>query len=411
MNAAAKPGLFYGYIIIITSFFIMLIFCGAFDCYGIFFDSLITEFGWSRAQTSGAMSINSIMFGLTSIPIARLCSKYSPRMVIMICGIIMGIGYLLLSRINAIWQLYLIYDVLIAIGMGAYISLLPMATRWFTRRRSFMTGVLFSGMGLGGVIFPPIANWLISIFDWRYSFAILGAIIITGISIASQFLRREPREMGLLPFGETLDESRSSENLKISGISLSKAMHTRQFWLVAALYFTFLFCQLAILTHIVIYALDLNISPARSAVIISIFGVFQIAGMNVFGFTADKCSNRLAVLLSFILTAVSFIWLLAMGKDIATLYIFAAIFGFGSGGTQMLFSPITAEIFGLRSHGVILATTSFIGSFGAALGAFSAGLIFDFTQSYTLAFFICTVLAVMAAAFTALIKPLDQMKN
>lgn len=404
MEITPKPKIFYGYIIIIASFFIMLIFWGAYDCFGVFFNSLINDFGWSRAVTSGAFAINSITFGLASIPIAKLCDKYGPKLVITICGIIMGLGYLLMSQIQSIWQLYLYYDVLIAIGMGAYISLLPMVARWFTRRRGAMTGLLFTGMGVGGVIFPPIANLLISIIQWRFSFAILGAIIVVGVSIATQFLKWDPRKIGLLPYGEISDETRSNPAFKVKGITLSEATHNRQFWLLAALYFTYLFCQMVILTHIVIYAIGLNMSPVRAAGIISMFGVFQIVGMIGLGFMGDKYGNKTAFLLAFALMMFSFIWLLIMAKDTATLYIFAAIVGFASGGTQVLFSPMIAEIFGLKSHGVILGTASFAGSFGAALGAFSAGLIFDITQSYTLSFIICAALSALAVGYTLLMK-------
>ena len=82
MDIVQKPRIFYGYIIILTSFFIMLVFWGAYDCFGVFFNYLISDFGWSRAVTSGAFAINSITFGLASIPIAKLCDKYGPRIVI-----------------------------------------------------------------------------------------------------------------------------------------------------------------------------------------------------------------------------------------------------------------------------------------------------------------------------------------
>ncbi len=138
MEEAQKPKVFYGYVIVVACFFIMTIYWGTTLSYGIFFNSLIKEFGWTRAATSGAYSVMALMFGLTGIIIAKLCDKYGPRIVIGTCGVLMGIGYILLSRINVIWQLYLYYGVFIAIGMCSYISLLPMVTRWFTRRRALM---------------------------------------------------------------------------------------------------------------------------------------------------------------------------------------------------------------------------------------------------------------------------------
>ena len=115
MEVTRKPRIFYGYVIIAACFFIMVIFWGTLFSYGIFFDSLIKDFGWNRASIAGAYSVMGLMFGLAAIPIARLCDRYGPRRVIGVCGVIMGIGYILLSRIQAIWQLYLFFDIFICL--------------------------------------------------------------------------------------------------------------------------------------------------------------------------------------------------------------------------------------------------------------------------------------------------------
>lgn len=407
MEEAQKPKVFYGYVIVVACFFIMTIYWGTTLSYGIFFDSLIKEFGWTRAATSGAYSVMALMFGLTGIIIAKLCDKYSPRIVIGTCGVLMGIGYILLSRINVIWQLYLYYGVFIAIGMGSYISLLPMVTRWFTRRRALMIGALSSGMGLGSIIFPPIAQRLISIYQWRFSFIIFAIIVITVVLIATQFLKWDPRKIGLKPYGESETENK---DYKLTGLSLPQSIRTQQFWLIGGMYFIYVFCQTTVLVHIYVHALGMNVSSASAASIVSIYGVFQILGMNVSGYMADKYGSKTIFLVSFILMTISFIWLLMLAKDALTFDVFAAIMGFTGGSIQILFAPIIAEIFGLKSQGVILGAVSFMASFGAAAGSVIAGLIFDVNHSYTLAFIICAILAASAVVCTSFIRPIARNK-
>jgi len=407
MEEAQKPKVFYGYVIVVACFFIMTIYWGTTLSYGIFFDSLIKEFGWTRAATSGAYSVMALMFGLTGIIIAKLCDKYGPRIVIGTCGVLMGIGYILLSRINVIWQLYLYYGVFIAIGMGSYISLLPMVTRWFTRRRALMIGALSSGMGLGSIIFPPIAQRLISIYQWRFSFIIFAIIVITVVLIATQFLKWDPRKIGLKPYGESETENK---DYKLTGLSLPQSIRTQQFWLIGGMYFIYVFCQTTVLVHIYVHALGMNVSSASAASIVSIYGVFQILGMNVSGYMADKYGSKTIFLVSFILMTISFIWLLMLAKDALTFDVFAAIMGFTGGSIQILFAPIIAEIFGLKSQGVILGAVSFMASFGAAAGSVIAGLIFDVNHSYTLAFIICAILAASAVVCTSFIRPIARNK-
>ena len=167
------------------------------------------------------------------------------------------------------------------------------------------------------------------------------------------------------------------------------------------MYFVFLFSYMSIIVHIVIHATGLGILAPSAANILAIAGGSSIAGMNLLGMAGDRFSNRLAFLVSYLLLAIAFIWLLFSG-DAGMLYIFAVVFGLAYGGMQVLFSPMVAELFGLRSHGVILASGNFAGTIGAAAGPIIAGYIFDISGSYHLAFIICTVLAVIAiiAAFS-----------
>ena len=165
----AKPQRFYGYIVVVAAFFIMVLMFGIFDTFGVFFKPLLTDFGWTRAVTSGAFSLYWIIQGLLAIVVGRVNDRFGPRVVITFCGFIFGLGYLLMSQVSALWQLYLFYGVMIGTGMsGAFVPLTSTVARWFVKRRSMMTGIVVAGIGIGGLIAPPVANWLISIYDWRY---------------------------------------------------------------------------------------------------------------------------------------------------------------------------------------------------------------------------------------------------
>ena len=159
----AEQRFFYGYIIVAVSFFIMLVTFSFHISFGVFFKPLLTEFGWARAMTSGAFSVYMFLHGLLYIVTGRLNDKYGPRILTTACGIVLGLGYLLMSQISAIWQLYLFYGVIIAIGTsGLWVPLMSTVTRWFVKRRGLMTGITVAGIGTGTIIVPPLANWSIS---------------------------------------------------------------------------------------------------------------------------------------------------------------------------------------------------------------------------------------------------------
>ena len=399
-----KAGPFYGYFIVLACFFMMLVWWGTYYSFGVLFESLLLEFGWTRAMTAGAFSLNNILFGLLGIVVARLCDRFPPRVVISGCGAALGIGYLLLARTGAVWELYIYYGVLIAAGMGAYIAILPIVARWFVKRRGAMTGVVFSGMGIGMMVIPPVVSRLIALYDWRFAFIIMAAIAMVITVLGAQLLRRDPYQAGLRPYGGEAGKPGSYAS-GVPGLSFREALVTRQFWFISIMYFISLVCQLAVVVHIVIHATGAGASAASAATILVIYGALSVVGMNAIGIIGDRVSNKFAFLITYVLMTAALL-LIIETAEVRVLYVFAGIFGFGMGGMLVLFAPIAAELFGLKAHNTIFAVSAFIATFGAAVGPAMAGYIFDVTGGYRLAFIICAGLSAVAVVLTLLLRPL-----
>ena len=189
------------------------------------------------------------------------------------------------------------------------------------------------------------------------------------------------------------------------GLTLREAICTRQFVLVCLLYFSFLFCVVSITVHLVIHTIGLGIPATRAAFTLSLIGGACIVGMNVMGNIADRFSNKIGLGLSYSLMGLSLVWLIPSHSE-WSFYLFSIAFGFAYGGMQVLFSPLVAELFGTRSHGVILAAGALVGSIGAAIGPIVAGYIFDSLGSYTIAFILCAMLA-----FTGLVSTFSSKSN
>ena len=347
---------FYGYFVVAAAFFIMVIMLGTFNAFGVFFKPLLTEFGWTRAETSGAFSVSWIIQGLFGIVAGRVNDRFGPRIVITVCGCIMGLAYLLMSQISTLWQLYLFYAILVAIGMsGNFIPLMATVARWFVKRRNIMTGIVLSGAGIGGLIGPPVANWLISIYDWRVSYIILGSISLVAVVLFAQLLRFDPTQVGQMPYGENKGETGLKGDTKT--FSLKEAASTRQFWLISSMFFSIGFSMYTILVHIAPHATDLEFSATSAANILAATSGASVIGRVVLGLAADRIGNRLVYIIGFVLMAAALFWLVP-ATGAWGLYLFATIFGFAYGGMITSESPMVAEFFGLRSLGSILAVTT-----------------------------------------------------
>ena len=218
---------------------------------------------------SGAFSLAFIVYGSLGIVAGRLTDRLGPRIVLTTFGSLFGLGLLLMSRVNAIWQVYLFYGVLVGVGMGGnFVPLVTTISRWFVKRSGLIMGIAVSGMGAGILAMPPIANLFIATYEWRTSFIIVGVITLVAVISAAQFLRRDPSQMGQMSYG--LGEIRAeSSNLQAEGFSLGQAIHTRQFWTFGALLFCNLFVLQTALVHVAPHAIELEISATNAATIVA----------------------------------------------------------------------------------------------------------------------------------------------
>ncbi len=396
---------FYGHIIVAASFAIQLICVGTYFTYGIFFKHLLNEFGWSRATISGASSVTMLFVGLMGIFSGRLNDRLGPRVIMVVSGLFLGGGYLLMSLLQAPWQLYLFLGVIVGTGMASHdIVTLSTVARWFVRRRGMMTGIVKTGTGAGQLMVPLIVTALIAGYGWRDSYIIIGIAALTLFVLLAQLFRRDPQQMGLLPDGADRTKSAASDSAE-QGLSLREATRTRRFWIICLAYFSTIYCLLTIIIHIVPHVTDIGISEASAAGVLATIGGVSMAGRFIMGTASDRIGSKRAWIICFIILIASFIWL-QFAWELWMFYLFAVVYGFAHGGCFIVISPMAAELFGTRAHGVIFGIIYFAGTLGGAVGPLLAGYIFDITQSYQIAFWILLILSAIGLTLISTVKPI-----
>ena len=404
----ARSRFFHSYVVVGAAFLIVATIHGTYSSFGVFFESLLNDFNWTRATISGALSLSWIMQGVLSIVMGRLTDRFGPRVVLTICGFLIGLGYLLMSQVGTVWQLYLFHGLIIGSGMGgSWVPIVSTVARWFVKRRNLITGIVLTGVSVGVLVAPPVASRLISAYDWPRSYIILGSIALVAVILVAQLLRRDPTQAKQRPYGES--EGPKQEFVpETRPFSLREAIHTRQFWLASGMFLCFGFSVYMIAAHIVLHAIGLGISSISAANVLATLGGLSIAGRIVLGSAADRFGNRQVFIIGFVLMAAALFWLVP-AKEVWGLYLFAGVFGFAFGGCATSESPLVAGLFGLSSHGLILGVMSLLGfTFGAAIGPFVAGHIFDMTSSYQLAFIVAGAVSVVGLMLTVLLSPIEK---
>ncbi len=381
-NLIESP-LFFGHAIVIAALTIMVIVWGTNYSFGVFFTPLLREFGWTRAITTGAFGLAMLLEGLGGMFMGRMNDRFGARWVVTICGLCMGVGLLLMSRISQSWQLYLYYGVMIGIGLsGLYVPLVSTVTRWFEKQMGLMVGIIAAGMGLGTMIMTPISNQLIQSFGWRTSYIIVGVgVIICVVSLAQLLKNPAPGE---LPASHQRVKSSESAQAHGASVAMGIALKTGQLWLLCTICFLWGGLSLIIIVHIAPHAIDLGFSSNQAARVLSVFGGVVFGAKIMMGVVTDRIGSKRAFLIGLAAMSIGLFWLIG-AKEMWALYLFAIIYAFGYAGGSVIMSTIVAEIFGMDAHGSIFGIVNFSACCGVAIGPMMVGWMFDKSGDYQMA--------------------------
>lgn len=405
---------FYGWWIVVAAFINTLIGNGiALYTFSVFFKPLLMEFGWTRAAISGAHSAFALASGLAFPLMGKAVDHYGPRRVMLPGAIVLGLSYMWLFKLNAIWQLWAVY-VVIGVGFAA-LTIVPctrVVSQWFIKKRGRAIGLALAGVGMGGLIMSPLANHLISLLGWRGAYLCLGIIIwVVTIPTIVVLMKGRPEELGLLPDGDRIEAGKERPEggvaVDVKPFTASMAFKTLRFWMLAIVYILYAMGFTTVFVHLVPLATDIGIKAGLAAAALGFTTGVGIFGKVGIGFLAEKINKERILSLSFMLMAIALIFLMVM-KSLGLLYVFILLFGLGYSGGIVLIPLLSGEYFGLRSYGEIFGYLMLFFTLGSATGPIIAGYIFDVTRSYNWAFTIFIggfILAAIAILFARWAKP------
>ncbi len=376
--------------------------------FGVFFKSIESEFGLTRAATSAILSANMILAGLWSFFAGWALDRYGPRLVVMFMGLFTGLSLVLTSQATAVWHLFFTYSLLLGMGTGAlYVVPMSAVSRWFDRKRGLALGLASLGIGLGTVIMAPFATYLITGLTWQRAYLIIGLIAWVVVLPLSQLLKRDPADVGALPDGRRNDAQNPGAGIgdpNRAQAPFSVLLRTRSFGFLVSIWVLFAFCLFLVVTHLVPHITDIGFSPAQAAAVLSLMGAASIPGRLVMGIASDRFGRRLAVIICLLALAGSMVWLV-WAHTLWSLYVFALVFGFFHSGQGSSAAALIGETFGTVNLGKLFGLLEIGFGIGAAAGSALGGIIYDVTGRYTIAFLAGAGAMVLANIFVALVKP------
>jgi len=404
----AKPATLYKIVIVISVSLAMLAVGGSRGIFGVFFIPLADDLGWSSAAMSGTFSLSLIIEGMMSLVSGKLADKFGTRIVLILSGIISGSGFILMSQVSEIWQMYLIYGLAMGVGIGGIVvPVVSFLSRSFTSRRALMTGISLAAVGLGQLVSPVISYRLIETFNWRLSYIILGIAVFMLITLPALLLKNDNHAKVTVSQKASLSSDQLIK-LQADEISLNEAVRTRLFWMLVIMFSLYGYFFSALIVHTVPYAVNIGIDGSTASGILALIGGSILVGRLFFGNIADKIGNKKTIMIGFIMSSISLLWLIQADQT-WELIIFAAVCGSGMGAISSPQSPLTAEYFGVKSLGSIYGAIGGSSALVGALGPFFTGYLFDTTGHYQTAFIICASLSLAGLAINLRLRYMKKM--
>lgn len=359
--------------------------------FGAFFDPIVDQFGWSRATTSAAMSLQRTETGAISPFVGYFIDKFGPRNVMLFGTVVLSLGFILLSRIQSLWQFYAAFLVItIGLSFGTFLIVTTTVANWFVKKRSKAMSLTMAGSGLGGIL-VPIVVWLIAATDWRTGLVYIGiGFFLVGIPV-SFTMKSRPEDHGLFPDG--LDPALDSEDevdektgvvtpgrAKEANFTAKQALKTKAFWQLALSMGASQFIISASIHHIPAIT-SFGMSRTTAALVILGVSMFSVIGRLASGYFGDRMDKRKLIAISFVF---QFVGTLAFSFSSSPwhLIVFLVAWGIGFGASIPVRFALIADLFGRRSYGSVMGTMMTTSAIFGVAGPVLVGWVFDVRGNY-----------------------------
>jgi MFS family permease len=377
----------------VTAFFVLFCIVGL-ALWGLpyYYDFMVRQFGWTRAQVTSGNALSKLVVGpVFGFAAGWLVDRFGPRK-LMIVGILMaGVALIGLGSVASLGLFYFFY-LFNALGYvcGGPLPNQVLLTRWFDKSRGKAMGIAYIGIGVGGAVVPWISHFLVQHFGWQAALRLLGLIILA-ISLPLAFFVKEPSALKRQAIQEK------------SAASLSGVFKSVPFYLLTL----GSMCSIAAVSGTqqnlkLFLTFDVHYGQEQAARILSLVLASSVVGRLLMGWLADKFAKKHVMVLIYLIVAGAIPFLFVSGSP-PMMYAFAVLFGIGLGGDYMIVPLITAEIFDVALLGRLLGVILTAGGVADAVAPWIVGYIRDVTGSYEKGFLFLIAISLLGAVAAALL--------
>jgi len=404
MAKSHSDSIHYAWVVLAVTFLCLFVASALRSIPGIIMLSLEQEFAWDRETISGAISLNLFLFGLAGPFLGRLMDLYGAKTVSVITLILSVLGASGSVLMQAPWQMYLFWGLLIGAGSGGTSMIMGSAliNRWFFHHRGLALGILGAAFSSGQLVFTPVLMYLNLHEGWRSTTLFIALMLgLIALPLIILFLKDDPVSKGLVPLGY---KGTHVAVVKPDKNPMKLAITTSQFWLLAL---SFGICGLTtsglFQTHLIPHGIEHGFTNMTMAMSLGVMGAADVFGTILSGWLCDRYGKRWPLAFYYMLRGATLIALPSIDNP-EQLMLFSVIYGMNWLSTIPATSALTADLFGKQNVGVVFGWISFAHQLGAALAAYGAGYIHGVIGNYSLAFIVAGSFAFIATGIVCFIK-------
>ena len=378
-----NPKFFYGWIIVgVANLGIFSSGPGQSHTFSVFVGPISKDLGLSNASIASAYGLATLIAAFLLPYMGKIIDKYGPRNSLIIISIILGISCVFFGAASNFLMLTVGFGFLRFFGQGSLmLGCANMVSQWFDTKRGFAMSLMALGFGISMAVHPPLSQWLIEQFGWKYAWVILGIstwiIMVPALYILAW---NSPESVGLRPDGANKSDSIQNDLKEIEGLNLSEAIKERSFYILSAMWFgmamlvtTLHFYQVTILT-------SQGITTEFAAGIFSVSAVAMVLFMPFVGKLFDNYPTKYILALGLTINSISLLFITFANNELFAI-IYAIFFGINNAISMTMFGYIWPRYFGRRHLGSIQGTGQMIGVIGASLGPLPVGFAIDYIGS------------------------------
>jgi MFS family permease len=359
--------------------------------FGVFLKPLSAAFGWTRSQVSIGFTVAVLSVAICSPFIGRLLDRYPARRIVIPCTLVYALGFASLALLTPhLWHFVLVLGLMGIFGNGTtQLGYARVVSAWFDESRGRALAAVMAGSGVGFMVFPPLAQALITHYGWRWAFAILGGMVLLSALPLSMACLYEPAPI------EPKAATRPAQNLQSEVFSL-------RFLLILCALLLFSLATNGLNTHWAALLTDRGLTPATAAAVLSAAGFATLVSKLSTGYLIDRFFAAKVTACLFAVCAGGFIAII-YGHQLWIAFAAAVLVGIGMGAESDTVPYLLTRYFGLQRFSELYGYTWTIYAIAGGLGPLLAGAIFDLTGSYRTALFIFLALVLASGVMFAVL--------